>query len=131
MRINAIQNNNDNSPYFKGKIKLFKDGRYVKLFGVSKKNDVILYDAFLKATYMERFGTGFGCGFKDVNYNEYLKTLKELSGIDTVRLTQKDTKDMYGFSRTYDRSHNTVSYQIVLNEDKDVLIEHQLERGAV
>ena len=132
MQVLRVQNNNySNLPYFKGKITLLNSRSIprslkIKEFQVSQEADEILYDAFIKATGMNYYGVGFGLGNKDSKYLEYVKKLKEISGINTDKIMRNDTRSMYGYSRANDPLLNERSYQIDLNCDKGIIIEHIL-----
>jgi len=134
MQIQRVQNNNySNSPYFKGKITLLYSRniplslRKIKELQISQEADEILYDAFIKATDIDHYSVGFGLGDKDSKYLEYVKKLKEISGINTEKIMRTDTRKMYGYSWVNDNELDKRSYKIDLNNDEAIIIEHILK----
>ena len=133
MQVQRIQNNNhSNLECFKGKVTLLNckykpQSLKIEEIQISPEADEILYDAFIKATGMNYYGVGFGLGNKDSKYLEYVKKLKEISGINTEVIMRDDTHSMYGYSRTNDPLLNKRTYQIDLNQDKRMIIEHSLK----
>ena len=119
-------------PYFKGTITLSQNcyggqDRVLQVIETTAKDDERLWDAFIKAARVEEFSLGVGLGQKDENYYEYLKTLKEISGIDAEEIARRNKDVMYGHSHCNDPILKKRHYSIELNENEGIHVEHKLK----
>ena len=119
-------------PYFKGTITLSQNcydvqDRVLKVIQTTATDDERLWDAFIKAARVEEFSLGVGLGHKDENYYEYLKTLKEISGIDAEEIARLNKDVMYGHSHCNDDLLKKRHYSIELNGGAGIHIKHELK----
>ena len=127
MQVHRIQNNNYNSPYFKGKIILF-DAYKLKPFDrvlekeIPAEADKLLHDEFVQLVGLKpTLICGFGLRHKSSNYTEFLKKMKEISGIDTEKLSSGDKDRMFGYS------FNEESYGIEINGKTGITLRHDAD----
>lgn len=127
MQVQGINSNktNCNRPSFRGELKVHIRGREPIQYRISQAKDEILYNAFIKAIGMDYYGVSFGLSTRDDNYKEYIKKLKELSGIGD-KILSVDNRKMYSYFRTNSALLNERSYQIDINKDKGIILEHLL-----
>ena len=126
MQVQRVQNNKP--PYFKGKLILF-DANKLSPFDriiekeISPKVDKVLHDEFIKLIEIDtkRYDTCLGIRHKNNGYTEFLKKIKEISGIDAEKYSSGDRQRMYSYS------YNKNCAEIGINYDSGITLKHEAD----